>query len=263
MRGFKDLHPVVIFVFYITIILPAMFYMDLGIITLFFAAGLLWKWYSLKEPPLSDLVFSCICVLVMAMVNGLISGEGETELFFLADRVITLEGLSCGFTTGLMLASVFVWFMSFNLYMPAQNIIICFGGLKRTGLMVSVILRLIPEFVKRFRLVHGLALVNEPENNRKSIFLQSFSSTLTWALENSVENTLVLQKRGFEDKKYRPVKRHFTVFDTVFLLLILLLQVLYFIPKPFKYGPVSLLSFLPFFMEGAEFLRWTLFRLKK
>ena len=91
-------------------------------------------------------------VLVVAVVNVLVSAQGSTTLLQLGMTTYYVEALVYGLVSGCMLAAVILWFSLFSELMTSDRILALFGNVAPVvSLMVSMVLRLVPQFVSRGR----------------------------------------------------------------------------------------------------------------
>lgn len=265
MKRFGSFHPFVIFVYYLSAIVPAMFAEDFRTVLVSWLAGMLWLAVVKRRFPSGQMLLTLAAAAVMALVNGLVSHGGTTELFFINGRPITLEAIRYGALTGLMLAAALVWFASFTDIMTSEKIIALMGKLPKLGLMVSMVLRLVPEYISRFKKVKKAADINVPKEtgNTPADYMRIMSAVFTWALENSMQTADSMQLRGYASgrKRYSPYR--FTTADMILLVLIILLQSMYFLPPLWKTAFAALNCALPLIYEGKERLKWTLFSLRK
>ena len=92
--------------------------------------------------------------LVVAAANPFFVASGSTELFRIGQRAIYAEALLYGLCSGGMFASVFLWFASYSACMDSENSLALFGNAAPVvTLMVSQVLRLVPQFVSRGRAI--------------------------------------------------------------------------------------------------------------
>ena len=83
----------------------------------------------------------------IALVNPLISQEGDQILFTLGSRVITLEAVCYGMVIAVMLIAVLLWFSCYNEVMTSDKFLDVFGKIVPTfALTVIITLRLVPRF---------------------------------------------------------------------------------------------------------------------
>ena len=92
--------------------------------------------------------------LVVAVANPFFSASGSTELFRIGMRAVYLESVLYGLCAGGMFASVFLWFASYSVCMTSENFMALFGNAAPVvTFMVSQVMRLVPQFVKRGRTI--------------------------------------------------------------------------------------------------------------
>lgn len=145
-----------------------------------------------------------LCVLVTA-VNPLFDPLGATVLFtWWAGRPYTLEALYAGFSAGVMVATVLLWFGCANIVMTSDKVLAVFGGAAPSiALVVTMTLRLVPRFQARLRDIaaawRGLGFDGRPA--RRTDRLRQSGAMLAalsgWALERSVIGADSLRARGF------------------------------------------------------------------
>ncbi len=265
MRRFGGFHPLPVFVFYLSAILPAMFTEDFWTVSVSWLAGMLWLWAVKRRFPLGQLLFTLAVAAAMALVNGIVSHNGATELFFVNGRPVTLEAVRYGALTGFMLSAALVWFASFTDIMTSEKIIALMGKLPKLGLMVSMVLRLVPEYVSRFKKVKKAADINSSEGTAgtSAEYMRLMSAVFTWALENSMQTADSMRLRGYASGKKRYSPYRFAPPDMILLAVIIFLQVMYFLPPAWKTVMAAVNCALPLIYEGKERLKWILFSLRK
>lgn len=89
-------------------------------------------------------------LLIIAFANPLFSASGSTELLHIGPRVFYAESLLYGFTTGGMLVAVMVWFSCGNRILDSDQVLLLGARvMPLVSLMVSMTLKLVPQFVRR------------------------------------------------------------------------------------------------------------------
>ncbi len=89
-------------------------------------------------------------ILVMALANPLFSAMGSTELFRIGLRAFYLESLVFGACMGAMLSCVLLWFSNASRALSSDKVMALFGDAAPTiGLMLSMAMRLVPQFMRR------------------------------------------------------------------------------------------------------------------
>ena len=90
-----------------------------------------------------------LCLIVSA-ANPFFVASGSTELFRIGPRAFYAEALAYGLCSGAVFAAVFLWFASYSACLDSERSMMLFGNrLPTITLMVSQVLRLVPQFVSR------------------------------------------------------------------------------------------------------------------
>lgn len=142
--------------------------------------------------------------LVVAIANPLFSASGSTEILRIGVRAVYAESLVYGACSGGMLASVFLWFSSYAACMNSANTMALFGNvLPIVSLMVSQVMRLVPQFVARGR---GIAAAQDavsaaaPRTKRQQTAgrLRIVSVLMGWGMEDGIERSDAMRARGYD-----------------------------------------------------------------
>ena len=143
-------------------------------------------------------------VLVVTVANPLFSGSGITELMRIGPRAIYAESLVYGACSGGMLASVFLWFASYSSCMNSANSLALFGNvLPVVSLMVSQVMRLVPQFVSRGRSIAAAqgatsaAAARSKGQQAKGRF-RIVSVLMGWGMEDGIERSDTMRARGYD-----------------------------------------------------------------
>ena len=95
-------------------------------------------------------------MLIIVAVNPLFSSTGTTELFRIGTQAVYAEGYANALTMAALLLCVMQWFSNANAVLGSDKVMGALGGILPTiSLMVSMIMRLIPRFVKRGRTINS------------------------------------------------------------------------------------------------------------
>ena len=142
--------------------------------------------------------------LSIALVNPLISQEGNHILFALGSRVVTLEAICYGMVIAVMLIAVLLWFSCYNEVMTSDKFLDVFGKIVPTfALTVIITLRLVPRFQQQLQKIVvaqkaiGLDYRTGSVRDRLLCIVRMLSILMTWALENAVETADVMKARGY------------------------------------------------------------------
>lgn len=169
--------------------------------------------------------------LVVAIANPLFSASGSTEILRIGVRAVYAESLVYGACSGGMLASVFLWFSSYAACMNSANTMALFGNvLPIVSLMVSQVMRLVPQFVARGR---GIAAAQDavsaaaPQTKRQQTAgrLRIVSVLMGWGMEDGIERSDAMRARGYDCgarrttyKRYRFGRTDASVFAAIVVL---------------------------------------------
>lgn len=142
--------------------------------------------------------------LVVAAANPLFVASGSTELFRLGTRAIYAEALFYGLCSGAMFASVFLWFASYSACMDSENSMALFGNVAPTvTLMVSQVLRLVPQFVSRGRAISDVqdcvsAAAARGKREESGDRMRIVSVLMGWGMEDALGRSDAMRARGYD-----------------------------------------------------------------
>ena len=151
--GFKDRHPFVNMMFFISVIVFGM--LNLHPVCLFISvtAALAYDVRLKGKKAAKEIFFFLLpMILFVAILNTLFAHYGLTVLYERADgNNITFEAINYGFVTGLSAVSVIAWFFCMNEIMTADKLMCVFGkGFAKTALVISMALRFVPLYRKKY-----------------------------------------------------------------------------------------------------------------
>ena len=157
-----------------------------------------------------DAVLFCLkwclpMVLLTAFVNPAFSHEGVTVLLYLpTGNPLTLESILYGISSGVMIATVMLWFLNFNRVITSDKFIYLFGRIiPALSLVLSMTLRFIPKFKAQLQLVTdaqksvGRDVSEGLLWQRTKIAITVLSIMITWSLENAIETADSMKSRGY------------------------------------------------------------------
>ena len=141
-------------------------------------------------------------LLGMAILNPAFNHEGITVLFYLPnDNPITLEAICFGLASAVMMGASIVWFNCCNTVFTSDKIIYLFGRIiPAMSLLISMTLRFVPRFKNYLQSVLRVQrAMHEPENPREQLqqAMAAFSSTVSWAMEQSIVSADSMKSRGY------------------------------------------------------------------
>lgn len=219
-RVLASYHPLVSFTYFFIVIGMSMIYMHpvLSLISLISAT-----FYSLvlnKKRTFQTLKFTTIMALCITIANGLFVNRGLTVLFYFRYNPVTLESISYGMTSGIMMASVVMWFSCYNEIITSDKFLYIFGKiLPSIALMVNMTIRLIPKLIDQTKIIANTQKTVGLDYEEGTLFMKIKSSMrilsilVTWALEDAVMTADSMKARGYGLKGrsnfsiYRFIKR--------------------------------------------------------
>ena len=284
MRSFENGNPMVITVYFLSVIGILMFSQNPVLLLLCFVGAFS---YTLMRRNVSvrSHLFYFLLFTVVTMINPLVSHNGKTVLFVINDSPITLEALVYGIVNAGILITVLYLFRQFSEIMTRDKLLYVFGSVSpKLALILSMGLRYVPLFRERAKKISesqkALGLYKEDHIFAKiQSDLRVFSILITWALENGITTADSMAARGYG--KYR--RTYFTLFkfrksDAFILILTILCSVLtilgmasgvldfIFYPTFYfsdatplgiiSYTAYGILTLLPIISETEERLRW-------
>ena len=144
-------------------------------------------------------------VLLTVFVNPAFSHEGVTILlYFPTGNPLTLESILYGISSGVMIATVMLWFLNFNRVITSDKFIYLFGRIiPAMSLVLSMTLRFIPKFKAQLSSVTDAQKSIDRDISegslwhRTKIAITVLSIMVTWALENAIETADSMKSRGY------------------------------------------------------------------
>lgn len=286
MRRFEDLNPVVSFLILLSCAGISMFCFDpvMLVISLFGAAAL-WILRNGTGGIKLNIAMLLLFLLVPA-INALTVHRGNTILFIMNNKPITLESLLYGVMTAAMLVGAFLWFRSFSQIMTSDRLLHVFGFLSpKTALLFTMTLRFVPLYAQQAKKTEDAQRAVGIYNENTAIDtvkgkMRIFSTLTTWALENGVITADSMACRGSGTARRTSFSRYKWRKSDIKALIITVLCTAYCIyaitskNTGFEFYPVisppprgvitilayivfSVLAFMPAFIEAKELIKWT------
>ena len=144
-------------------------------------------------------------MLLAAFLNPAFSHGGVTILlYFPTGNPLTLESVLYGLSAGTMIATVMLWFLSFNRVVTSDKFIYLFGRvIPAMSLVLSMTLRFIPKFRAQMDTAAeaqrsiGRDISEDSLWRRAKIAVTVLSIMITWVLENAIETADSMKSRGY------------------------------------------------------------------
>ena len=188
----SKIHPAVVFLYFCLTSGIVLFCMDpILLVTAFLGAAITAVAYAVPwDHRFSG--FLCAMVVLFTLGNPLFSHNGQTILFLLNDRPVTLEAIVYGAVSGAMVAVLLSLSRLFTRYMTADRIHALFSRISpRLALFFSMTLRFIPLLTEKARTVRQAqrSIGKTGEGGMvESIRSEArvFSVMTGWVLENGI-----------------------------------------------------------------------------
>ncbi len=286
MKAFGNYHPFVLLIYFLSVLLVAMFVSNPVLQTEALAGGILFCiMIQRKRETVGNLGFYVPLFLMIAITNPLFSHNGVTPLFFLNGNPVTLEAFVYGIAIAVMLIGVILWCKCYSEIMTSDKFLYLFGKvIPKLSLVLSMALRFIPMFkrqmhrVSRAQKAMGLYSSKSFTDKIRS-HMRVFMAMIAWSLENSIETSASMKARGYGLKRRTNFSLfHFYSGDAVLLATCVLMlgitvsgaamneTVFYYYPRISGlnlsvyaitvYTAFGILSFIPFITEVKEALVW-------
>jgi len=203
--GFSSLHPLPSFLYYLgAIILIMTFYHPIfllaGLLILIATNFIQDRGKKIK----SYRKFYIFMAMIIIFMNPIISSRGETVLFYIFDRVITLESLVYGICTAISLISIMVLFLSYNMIITEDKFMYLFSDmLPKTSFLIMMTMGFIPLLKRRIteiNTVQELKGGKEYGNKFKEKLIERMkvlNILLIWSLEESIIRARSMRARGY------------------------------------------------------------------
>ena len=203
VAAFSMSHPAVPALYMVLTLGLTMFSMQPVLIALSLAGGLA---YGLATRgvarTLGALRWQLPVILIIAVLNPLFSASGSTELFRIGMCAVYLESMVYGLCMGGLFVASVLWFEAAASMLSYDKVLALLGNAAPViALMISMCMRLIPQFLRRGRTV--LAVQDaidvpgrapaDPVRSR----LRASSVLMGWGMEDSLERADAMRSRGW------------------------------------------------------------------
>lgn len=286
MKAFGNYHPFVLLIYFLSVLLVAMFISNPVLQTEALAGGILFcTVIHRKRENIGNLGFYIPLFLMIAITNPLFSHNGVTPLFFINGNPVTLEAFVYGISIAVMLIGVILWCKCYSGIMTSDKFLYLFGkAIPKLSLVLSMALRFIPMFKRQMHRVNraqkAMGLYSSKSFTDKiRSHMRVFMAMISWSLENSIETSASMKARGYGLKGRTSFSLfHFYSGDAVLLATCVLMlgitvsgvamneTVFYYYPRisglnlsvyaVTVYTAFGILSFIPFITEVKEALVW-------
>ena len=204
--AFSGYHPIINFLYYALILLFSMCLMHPVYLAISLIGALAYDIYLKGRKAVRFAVMGLLPMAALAaLLNPAFNHEGATILTYLpSGNPLTLESMLYGASAAVMLASVVLWFSSYNEVMTSDKFVYLFGRvIPALSLVLSMALRFIPKFRAQMQTVSEAQACIGRDTKNGSVFrrvgnaVKIFSIMVTWSLENAIETADSMRSRGY------------------------------------------------------------------
>lgn len=204
--AFSGFHPIINFLYYALVLLFSMCLMHPVYLAISLTGALAYAIMLNGQKAVRLAVMGLLPMAALAaLVNPAFNHEGMTILTYLpSGNPLTLESMLYGVAAAGMLASVVLWFSSYNEVMTLDKFVYLFGRvIPALSLVLSMALRFIPKFKAQMQVVAEAQACIGRDTKNGSVFqrignaVKIFSIMVTWSLENAIETADSMRSRGY------------------------------------------------------------------
>lgn len=190
--AFSGYHPTINFLYFALVLLFSMCLMHPVYLAISLTGALTYDIYLKGRKAARFAVMGLLPMAVFAaLVNPAFNHEGATILTYLpSGNPLTLESMLYGAAAAVMLASVVLWFSSYNEVMTSDKFVYLFGRvIPALSLVLSMALRFIPKFKAQMQTVSEAQMCIGRDTKNGSVLrrvrnaIKIFSILVTWSLE--------------------------------------------------------------------------------
>ncbi|MUK87494.1 energy-coupling factor transporter transmembrane protein EcfT [Ornithinibacillus sp. L9] len=293
IRGFRSIHPFVLFVYYVYIITSLMlyqhpFFLLTALCLVVYVHVLLDRGEQLKRWIWMLVLMSIFIFILTPFFNR----RGNHVLFYLFDNPVMLEAVIQGVMIALTLMCILAVFITFNIVMTSDKFLfIVSKWFPKWGMLIMLSMRFVPLLRKRLQdieqvqQVKGVSLRQGTVRQRAKNGMLLMQILLTFSLEESIQSGDSMTARGYglqKRSKYHPYEMThrdwalgfvMTVFfgiilygwwleDGVLALLPALEPIWLSGREWFFYAIWFMFIGIPIFVEGREVLKWKYYQQK-
>lgn len=203
VAAFSMSHPAVPALYIVLTLGLTMFSMQPVLIALSLAGGLAYG-FAMRGAArtLGALRWQLPVILIIALVNPLFSASGSTELFRIGMRAVYLESMVYGLCMGGLFVASVLWFEAAASMLEYDKVLALLGNAAPViALMISMCMRLIPQFLRRGRTVlavqDAIDVPGRTPADPVRLRLRASSVLMGWGMEDSLERADAMRSRGW------------------------------------------------------------------
>lgn len=203
IAAFSMSHPAVPALYMALTLGLTMFSMQPVLIALSLAGGLAYG-FAIRGAArtLNALRWQLPVILIITLVNPLFSASGSTELFRIGMRAVYLESMVYGLCMGGLFVASVLWFEAAASMLEYDKVLALLGNAAPVvALMISMCMRLIPQFLRRGRTVlavqDAIDVPGRAPADPVRTRLRASSVLMGWGMEDSLERADAMRSRGW------------------------------------------------------------------
>ena len=206
MKSFSTYHPIVNFIYFISVIAFTMIFMHPAFLAISLFGSFMYSTIlNGKKAVRFNLVYMLPMMITAAILNPVFNHEGATILTYLpGGNPLTAESIFFGLAAAIMIGNVICWFSCYNAVMTSDKFIYLFGKIiPSLSLVFSMALRFIPKFKQQLKVVSnsqkciGRDISTGSIKQRTKHAIRIISIMITWSLENAIETADSMKCRGY------------------------------------------------------------------
>ncbi|TKI66299.1 energy-coupling factor transporter transmembrane protein EcfT [Lysinibacillus mangiferihumi] len=208
MKAFETFHPIVLFSFFVATIGLSMIFMHPVYLTITIFSAISLNIALRRQLFFKDWKLYVPLFFLMAIINPMISHNGQLVLLYVNGNAITVEAILYGIAIATMIVAIMLWFSCYNVMMTSDKFIYLFGKVSPAlSLTLSISLRLVPRFkhqltqIVQAQKVIGMDFTTGSLWHRIKCTVRILSILITWALDNAIDTADSMKARGYGVKK--------------------------------------------------------------
>lgn len=206
MNNFKSLHPICIFTYFVFMIVMQLL-CNHPIFIVIACAGAISLLLSVGVKELFGMFKWILPMTVfIAVANPLLNHRGVTRLCRIFGQWITLEAVCYGIVAAMLLATLILWFSSYQKIMTSDKFLYLFGKIApATSLLITMALASVPKLRGQLQQIRECQEMETGKPEKTGDKFRKATNHVTtligWSLENAVEQADSMKARGYGIKR--------------------------------------------------------------
>lgn len=202
-------HPIINFVFFCAVIGLSIFIMHPVFLIITLAASMTYSFMLVGRKMVRFFIVAMIPVMcIVTAINMFTNPRGATVICYTQNSQITFEAMIFGIVSGMLLASVILWFTCYSKVMTSDKLTLLFGRIMPSASMIfSMVMRFVPNYKTQIEKISqaqkciGRDVSDGTLRQRIRHGIKIVSIMFTWALENSIDTADSMRSRGYGIKE--------------------------------------------------------------